>query len=98
MVKLLSSLQNQIVNMEQQACGEVQAERAAYYKVRAEKSTPTSALKVVLGNVCCQVVERHIVRNLRQIFTLTDVLAFSDKEVELIASEPNRQAKRVEDP
>ncbi|EER36379.1 dynamin GTPase [Histoplasma capsulatum H143] len=74
--------------MEQQACEEAKAGLAAYYKVD---------MKTFVDNVCRQVVERHIVRNLRHLFTPTDVLAFSDEEVELIASEPNsRQDRRKE--
>ncbi|EGC41831.1 dynamin family protein [Histoplasma capsulatum var. duboisii H88] len=89
LAKLLGSLQNHVVvNMEQQACEEAKAGLAAYYKVD---------MKTFVDNVCRQVVERHIVRNLRHLFTPTDVLAFSDEEVELIASEPNsRQDRRKE--
>ncbi|OJD23312.1 hypothetical protein ACJ73_05336 [Blastomyces percursus] len=44
-----------------------------------------------------KVIERHIVRNLRHLFTPTDVLAFSDEEVELIASDPNSRQDRREE-
>ncbi|EEH40547.2 hypothetical protein PAAG_09000 [Paracoccidioides lutzii Pb01] len=89
LAKLLGSLQNHVVvNMEQQACEEAKAGLAAYYKVD---------MKTFVDNVCRQIMERHIVRNLRHLFTPTDVLAFSDEEVELIASEPNsRQDRRKE--
>ncbi|OAT10617.1 hypothetical protein BDBG_17389 [Blastomyces gilchristii SLH14081] len=54
-------------------------------------------MKTFVDNVCRQVVEHHIVRNLRHLFTPTDVLAFSDEKVELITSEPNsRQDRRKE--
>ncbi|KFY61302.1 hypothetical protein V496_05072 [Pseudogymnoascus sp. VKM F-4515 (FW-2607)] len=78
--KLLTSLQKRVVvNMDDQACSEALAGLAAYYKV---------ALKTFVDNVCRQVIERHILSNLSNVFSPTTVMSFLDKELLRIASEP----------
>ncbi|PGH37001.1 hypothetical protein GX50_00237 [[Emmonsia] crescens] len=89
MDRLMSSLQGHIyVDMNQQACEEAKAGLDAYYKV---------AMKTFVDNVCRQVIERHLVRNLQSIFTPEMVLQFNPENVSSIASEPDsRQDRRKE--
>ncbi|PVH71731.1 putative dynamin GTPase [Cadophora sp. DSE1049] len=64
--KVLASLQKRvIVNMDDQACAEAMGGLQAYYKV---------ALKTFVDNVCRQVVERHILSTLPNIFAPTTVM------------------------
>jgi hypothetical protein len=44
-------------------------------------------MKTFVDNVCRQVIERHIVRNLPSIFDPMVVLRMSDEEVQRIAAE-----------
>ncbi|KAI9675257.1 MAG: hypothetical protein M1817_001159 [Caeruleum heppii] len=84
--KLLASLQKRvIVNMDEQACAEALAGLQAYYKV---------ALKTFVDNICRQVIERHILAKLPDIFSPTVVTSFSDEVLLQIASEPERQRER----
>lgn len=54
-------------------------------------------MKTFVDNVCRQVVERHIMCKLRDVFTPTGVLKFLNHEVDLIASETSsKQEKRKE--
>lgn len=54
------------------------------------------ALKTFVDNVCRQVIERHILCNLTEIFSPQVVLGFSDEELSQIASEPTAQRRRRE--
>ncbi|KFZ20776.1 hypothetical protein V502_02980 [Pseudogymnoascus sp. VKM F-4520 (FW-2644)] len=84
--KLLASLQKRVVvNMDDQACSEALAGLAAYYKV---------ALKTFVDNVCRQVIERHILSNLPEVFSPTTVMSFSDDELLRVASEPEIQRRQ----
>lgn len=51
-------------------------------------------MKTFVDNVCRQVVERHIACNARSLFTPTNILKFSDAEVEQIASETRTKQER----
>lgn len=51
-------------------------------------------MKTFVDNVCRQVVERHIMCKLRDVFTPTGVLEFSNQEVEQIASETSSKQER----
>ncbi|EME43788.1 hypothetical protein DOTSEDRAFT_71579 [Dothistroma septosporum NZE10] len=77
--KLLGSLQNRIVvNMDDQACAEARAALNAYYKV---------ARKTFVDNVCRQVIERHLLRDLSRVFSPEKVAAYTDEELHLVAGE-----------
>ncbi|KAF3920746.1 Dynamin [Dactylellina cionopaga] len=66
------------VNMESQACKEAATSLKAYYKV---------ALKTFVDNVCRQVIERHILANLPEIFSPVKVIQFSDEKILHLVSE-----------
>lgn len=51
-------------------------------------------MKTFVDNVCRQVVEHHLLRNLHSSFTPTTVLGFSDEELKRIASEPASRRER----
>ncbi|KAK5017524.1 hypothetical protein LTR16_000589 [Cryomyces antarcticus] len=77
--KLLGLLQKRVVvNMDGQACAEALAGLSAYYKV---------AMKTFVDNVCRQVVERHLLRTLPDLFCPEIVALFSDEELRRIAAE-----------
>lgn len=69
---------NVVVDMDEQACSEALDELKAYYKV---------ALKTFVDNVCKQVVERHLLRNLPSMFSPRVVAMYTDEELEKIAGE-----------
>ncbi|WQF84839.1 Putative dynamin stalk domain, GTPase effector domain-containing protein [Colletotrichum destructivum] len=73
------------VNMDQQACEEALAGLNAYYKV---------AMKTFVDNVCRQVIERHILVPLPEIFYPNTVSQFSDEELLRIGSESERETSR----
>lgn len=52
------------------------------------------ALKTFVDNVCRQVIERHILSNLPDVFSPTTVMSFSDEELLRIASEPETQRRQ----
>ncbi|KAK1996184.1 vacuolar sorting protein VPS1 [Colletotrichum falcatum] len=84
--RLVDALQPKIcVNMDQQACEEALAGLNAYYKV---------AMKTFIDNVCKQVVERHILVPLPEIFCPTTVSQFSDDDLLRIGSEPETEVNR----
>jgi len=83
--KLLASLQKRvIVNMDDQACSEALAGLTAYYKV---------AMKTFVDNICRQVIERHLLCNLPDVFSPTAIMSLSDGELIQIASEPETQQR-----
>ncbi|KAI3535469.1 vacuolar sorting protein VPS1 [Colletotrichum filicis] len=83
---LVEELQPKLcVNMDQQACEEALAGLNAYYKV---------AMKTFVDNVCRQVIERHILAPLPEIFYPTTVSQFSDDELLRIGSEPEKEIAR----
>lgn len=69
---------NVVVDMDEQACSEALDGLKAYYKV---------ALKTFVDNVCRQVVERHLLRNLPSMFSPRVVAMYTDEELEQIAGE-----------
>lgn len=69
---------NVVVDTDEQACSEALDELEAYYKV---------ALKTFVDNVCKQVVERHLLRNLPSMFSPRVVAMYTDEELEKIAGE-----------
>ncbi|OQN96115.1 hypothetical protein B0A48_18361 [Cryoendolithus antarcticus] len=76
---ILSAIRRNItVNMDEQACSEALDGLNAYYKV---------ALKSFVDNVCKQVVERHLLRDLQDIFSPKTVAMYTDEELERIAGE-----------
>ncbi|KAK1638439.1 vacuolar sorting protein VPS1 [Colletotrichum phormii] len=83
---LVNDLQPKLcVDMDQQACEEALAGLNAYYKV---------AMKTFVDNVCRQVIERHILAPLPEIFYPTTVSQFSDDELLRIGSEPEKEIAR----
>ncbi|KAI1915898.1 hypothetical protein LOZ65_005351 [Ophidiomyces ophidiicola] len=84
--KILSEAQNAIiVDMNEQTCQEATAALDAYCKV---------AMKTFVDNVCRQVIERHIVSKLPNVFNPTTVLSLTDKELQKIAAEPGSKTER----
>ncbi|KAK5125902.1 hypothetical protein LTR08_005032 [Meristemomyces frigidus] len=77
--KLLGALQRRVVvDMDEQACAEAMAGLSAYYKV---------ARKTFVDNVCKQVIERHLLRHLPEMFSPQCVAGYTDSDLERIASE-----------
>ncbi|KAJ0163639.1 Interferon-induced GTP-binding protein Mx2 [Colletotrichum tanaceti] len=84
--RLIKILQPKIcVNMNQQACEEALTGLNAYYKV---------AMKTFVDNVCRQVIERHILVPLPEIFYPNTVSQFTDEELLRIGSESERETSR----
>ncbi|CZS94323.1 related to dynamin GTPase [Rhynchosporium graminicola] len=101
--KVLTSLQKRvIVNMDDQACAEAMGGLQAYYKASpvrcrsyVQKLTKLKvAIKTFVDNVCRQVVERHILSALPNIFAPTTVMMLSEEDLVRIASEPEKQRER----
>ncbi|KAK1710256.1 hypothetical protein BDP67DRAFT_440893 [Colletotrichum lupini] len=83
---LVEELQPKLcVGMDQQACEEALTGLNAYYKV---------AMKTFVDNVYRQVIERHILAPLPEIFYPTTVSQFSDDELLRIGSEPEKEIAR----
>ena len=99
MERLLASLQRRvIVNMDDQACAEALAGLNSYYKVCNTASivgrlliSYQVALKTFVDNTCRQVIERHILSALPELFAPTKVMCLSDEDLLRIASEPEKQ-------
>lgn len=99
--KLLQALQRQVsVDIDDQACSEVLAGFAAYYKVRIYALAHTNAhrwqvaRKTFVDNVCIQVVERHILRGLPKLFSPESVAAYTDDELQRIAGEGHERTMK----
>ncbi|KAJ6257355.1 Dynamin [Drechslerella dactyloides] len=76
------------VDIEIQACKEANTALKAYYEI---------ALKTFVDNVCRQVIERHILTDLSDIFSPVSVMQFSAEKVEHLGSESDEvQRKRQE--
>ncbi|KAI9732974.1 MAG: hypothetical protein M1818_007407 [Claussenomyces sp. TS43310] len=86
--KLLASLQKQIVvDTDHQVCTEALAALNTYYKL---------SLKTFVDNVCRQVIERHLLSGLPNIFSPHTVANMSDDELRRIAWEtPKQQEHRA---
>ncbi|OBT85154.1 hypothetical protein VE02_05638 [Pseudogymnoascus sp. 03VT05] len=85
-LKLIASLQNKvIVNIVDQACSEALAGLNSYYKV---------AMKTFVDNVCRQVIERHIVSDLPDLFSPMTVMELSNQDLVRIAAEPPQQKEK----
>lgn len=87
---------NIVVDMDEQACSEALADLNAYYKVRPPRRHPGDisaneqlqvARKTFVDNVCRQVIERHLLRNLPKIFSPEDVAGYPDEKLQRIAGE-----------
>ncbi|KAI7081032.1 hypothetical protein KC356_g9344 [Hortaea werneckii] len=84
--RLVSALQKRvIVNMDEQACSEVRAGLDAYYKV---------ARKTFVDNVCKQIIERHLLRPLPDLFSPEIVAAYTDKDLGRVAAESEQALAR----
>ncbi|KAK7962808.1 uncharacterized protein PG986_003633 [Apiospora aurea] len=79
-----------IKNMDDQACSEALISLNAYYKASV-------AMKTFVDNVCRQVVERHMLACLPDMFSPTIVAQFSDAKLLLIGSESRSQKQRRDD-
>lgn len=104
---LLATLQKHItMDMDQQACSEALDGLNAYYKVCWKGSITLDchllindkvALKTFTDNVCRQVIERHLLRNMAELLSPTEVAGYSDEELTRIAGErPDVVLKRTE--
>ncbi|KAL4965069.1 putative dynamin GTPase [Aspergillus stella-maris] len=83
--KLLSALQDRVVvDMTKQACTDARTDLAAYYKV---------AIKSFVDNVCRQVIERHILATLPNVFSPITVSTYTDEDLLRLAAE-SRQIRR----
>lgn len=100
---LLASLQMHIsVDMDRQACQEASTALTSYYKVQLQWRNQINlrlmywqvAMKTFVDNVCRQVIERHIISKLPNIFHPTAVVQFSDEDVERIAMEQKSTIER----
>ncbi|KAL2827244.1 P-loop containing nucleoside triphosphate hydrolase protein [Aspergillus cavernicola] len=77
--RLLSSLQDRvIVDMTERACMDARTDLAAYYKV---------AMKSFVDNVCRQVIERHILAKLANVFEPVTVSNYTDDDLLRLAAE-----------
>lgn len=77
--KLLNALQRRVlINMDEQACSEARAGLDAFYKV---------ARKTFVDNVAIQVIERHLLRHLPEVFSPQLVAGMSNQELESIGGE-----------
>ncbi|KAF2158956.1 hypothetical protein M409DRAFT_71369 [Zasmidium cellare ATCC 36951] len=86
--RLLASLQSRmVVNMDDQACNEARDALEAYYKV---------ARKRFFDNVCRQVVERHLIRNLCYAFSPEKLAGYTDDDLYAIAGEFNECVEKRE--
>ncbi|KAK6515208.1 hypothetical protein TWF506_007552 [Arthrobotrys conoides] len=74
-------------NMEAQACKDAIISLKAYYKV---------ALKTFVDNVCRQVIERHILRDLAELFSPVGIPKYSDEKVKLLAAESEESHRKRE--
>lgn len=84
--KLLGALQRRVlVDMDEQACSEAWSGLNAYYKV---------ARKTFVDNVCVQVVERHLLRNLTDVFSPEMVIGLSDDELHKVGGESETTQER----
>ncbi|KAI9830934.1 MAG: hypothetical protein M1819_005317 [Sarea resinae] len=83
---LLASLQRQVnVDMDDQACSEAVTGLRAYYKV---------AMKTFVDNVCRQVIERHILTGVMQVFEPIRISEYTDEELRRLAAESSQVGKR----
>ncbi|KAL1845372.1 hypothetical protein Plec18170_009811 [Paecilomyces lecythidis] len=84
--RLLASLQERvIVNMTEQACSEARADLNAYYKV---------AMKTFIDNICRQVIERHVLSKLTDVFSPVAVSAYEDSDLLDLAAETAQTRRR----
>ncbi|KAH9235872.1 hypothetical protein K456DRAFT_1944452 [Colletotrichum gloeosporioides 23] len=86
MENFLDCLQPKIcVDMDEQACEEALAGLNAYYKV---------SMKTFVDNVCRQVIERHVLSPLPEIFWPATVSQLSDDELVRIGTEDEKEIAR----
>ncbi|KAI6788241.1 hypothetical protein KC340_g13203 [Hortaea werneckii] len=80
--RLVGALQKRvIVDMDEQACSEVRAGLDAYYKV---------ARKTFVDNVCKQIIERHLLRPLPNLFSPETVAAYTEDDLGRVAAESDQ--------
>ncbi|KAJ5907937.1 Dynamin [Penicillium taxi] len=83
---ICSVLQDRVkINMVDRACSEALIDLNAYYKV---------ARKSFVDNICRQVVERHILKTLVNVFDPTTVSGYSDEELLQLAAETPETIRR----
>ena len=101
--KLLLALQSRIiVDMDAQACAEALSGLNAYYKVCSmplilchNANGFQVALKTFVDNVCRQVIERHMLLSLPDIFGPETAAAYNDEDIQRIGAEmPENILKR----
>ncbi|KAK6531085.1 hypothetical protein TWF281_007910 [Arthrobotrys megalospora] len=77
-----------IVNMEEQACKDATISLKSYYKV---------AMKTFVDNVCRQVIERHILANLPNVFSPVHTSTFTDEKILRLVAESEHSRRRRTD-
>lgn len=102
--RLMTSLQNHgvIVDMEVRACYEAEIDLDAYYKgLLSLQILPLPvlticqvAMKTFVDNVCRQVIERHILAKLPNVFNPMTVSSYSDEDLLCLAAESSKLSKR----
>ncbi|KAL4941105.1 hypothetical protein BDV06DRAFT_229883 [Aspergillus oleicola] len=87
--RLLSALQDRVVvDMTERACMDARTDLAAYYKV---------AMKSFVDNVCRQVIERHIIATLPNVFSPVTVSTYTDDDLLRLAAESRQiRNRRIE--
>ncbi|KAK8061923.1 Interferon-induced GTP-binding protein Mx [Apiospora phragmitis] len=84
--KLIGAIKGKIiVDMDEQACSEALVCLNAYYKV---------AMKTFVDNVCRQVIERHLVARLPDMFNPFMITQLTDERIMLLGSEPEGQQRK----
>lgn len=101
---LFTKIQSHLhVNMDDQAATEALISLEAYYKVRTRTYHQTSlpqlttvqvAMKTFVDNVCRQVIERHLIAPLPNVFSASTVARFTDEELLRIGAESKEQTQR----
>lgn len=71
--------------MDEQACSEAWSGLKAYFKV---------ARKTFVDNVCIQVVKKHLLRNLTDVFSPEMVIRFSDDELHKVGGKSETTQER----
>ncbi|KAL4791635.1 Dynamin family protein [Aspergillus venezuelensis] len=84
--RLLSALQDRvIVNMTERACRDARTDLAAYYKV---------AMKSFVNNICRQVIKRHILATLPNVFSPVTVSTYTNEDLLRLAAESRQTRNR----
>ncbi|KAF3225888.1 hypothetical protein TWF106_001761 [Orbilia oligospora] len=84
-------------NMETQACKDAIISLKAYYKADEHLRRMKVALKTFVDNVCRQVIERHILRDLAELFSPVGIPKYSDEKIKALAAESEESHRKREE-